>query len=74
MDYEDQAGKWIYKNRKNQKFAIGSVSEGVKKNAILDRLLAHGYINKNSVIFIDEIESALHPSEPCLLCDDCGKR
>ena len=28
-----------------------------------DRLLANGYLDNNSIIFIDEIESALHHEE-----------
>lgn len=69
MEYDEQDGRWIYKNKKNQKFAIRTVSEGVKKVAILDRLLSNGYINKDSVIFIDEIESALHPVAICDFLD-----
>lgn len=69
VDYDDGSGKWYYKNKKNQKFAIGAVSEGVKKIAIMDRLLANGYLDTNSAIFIDEIESALHPKEVCQFLD-----
>lgn len=60
VDYDENSGKWYYKNQKNQKFSIGATSEGVKKIAIMDRLLANGYLNGNSMIFIDEIESALN--------------
>lgn len=34
-----------------------------------DRLLANGYLDNNSIIFIDEIESALHPEEICQYFD-----
>ena len=61
VEYDDAANKWSYK-RGNQKYSIGATSEGVKKIAILDRLLANGYLTKSSVIFIDELESALHPT------------
>lgn len=61
VDYDDSSNKWYYK-KGNQKFSIGATSEGVKKIAILDRLLANGYLTKSSVIFIDELESALHPT------------
>lgn len=61
VDYDETTGKWSYK-KGNQKFSIGATSEGVKKIAILDRLLANGYLTKSSVIFIDELESALHPT------------
>ncbi len=61
VDYDDVANKWYYK-KGNQKFSIGVASEGVKKIAILDRLLGNGYLTRSSVIFIDELESALHPT------------
>lgn len=69
IEYEEGSGKWFYKNRKNQKFSIGATSEGVKKIAIMDRLLANGYLNNHSIIFIDEIESALHPAAVCQFLD-----
>ena len=69
VDYDEETGKWFYKNKKNQKFSIGATSEGVKKVAIMDRLLANGYLDNNSIIFIDEIESALHPEAICQFID-----
>lgn len=69
VDYDENGGKWYYKNKKNQKFSIGATSEGVKKIAIMDRLLANGYLNTDSIIFIDEIESALHPQAVCRFLD-----
>ena len=35
----------------------------------MDRLLANGYLSKDSVIFIDELESALHPTAICEFLD-----
>ena len=61
VEFDDSTNKWYYK-KGNQKFSIGATSEGVKKIAILDRLLGNGYLTKSSVIFIDELESALHPT------------
>lgn len=69
VEYDEDSGKWSYKNKKNQKFSIGATSEGVKKIAIMDRLLANGYLGYNSIIFIDEIESALHPKAVCEFLD-----
>lgn len=69
VDYDENSGKWFYKNKRNQKFSIGATSEGVKKIAIMDRLLANGYLDNNSIIFIDEIESALHPKAVCQFLD-----
>lgn len=58
--YEEESGKWVYK-KGNQRFAIGAAAEGVKKIGILDTLLGNRSLGLNSVIFIDEPESALHP-------------
>ena len=35
----------------------------------MDRLLGNGYINKESILFIDEFESALHPKAICDFLD-----
>ena len=69
VDYDDNSGKWYYRNEANQKFSIGATAEGVKKISIMDRLLGNGYINKQSVLFIDELESALHPNAICGFLD-----
>jgi AAA15 family ATPase/GTPase len=55
-------GEWILKKKNNFKFTINSTSEGVKKIALFDRLLGNRYLSKQSVVFIDEPEAALHPS------------
>ena len=62
VEYDETSGKWFYKNNRNQKFTIGATSEGVKKISIMDRLLSNGYLDNQSIIFIDEVESALHPT------------
>lgn len=69
VDYDERSGKWYYKDKDNYRFAIGATSEGIKKISILDRLLANGYLNDQSVIFIDEIEAALHPEAICKFLD-----
>ena len=53
--------KWIYKKGKS-KFAINTTAEGIKKIRILDTLLVNRHLSPKSVIFIDEPESALHPT------------
>lgn len=65
VDYDEQVGRWYYRNSNGQKFSIGATAEGVKKISIMDRLLANGFLSKDSVIFIDELESALHPTAIC---------
>ncbi|MDD3040644.1 ATP-binding protein [Bacteroides sp.] len=61
VEYDEISKRWLFK-KGNQKFAIGVTAEGVKKIAILDSLLANRYLEPNSIVFIDEPESALHPS------------
>jgi len=60
VEYDEASGHWQFKKDK-QKFSIGVTAEGIKKIAILDTLLGNRYLDKHSVVFIDELESALHP-------------
>lgn len=41
---------FLFRPKKKQRFSIGATSEGVKKIAIMDRLLANGYLGRNSII------------------------
>ncbi len=58
--YQEEKERWVYKKGRFV-YPIGVASEGVKKLAILDTLLGNRYLDPDSVIFIDEPESALHP-------------
>ena len=58
--YYDENDRWVYKQGRYI-FPINIASEGVKKLAILDTLLGNHYLDKDSVIFIDEPEATLHP-------------
>ncbi|MEA2028171.1 MAG: AAA family ATPase [Campylobacterota bacterium] len=60
IEFDTKQDKWVYK-RGNSKFSINTTAEGIKKIAILDTLLGNRYLTPQSVIFIDEPESALHP-------------
>ena len=60
VEFDSSANRWQFK-KGNQKFQIGSTAEGIKKIAILDTLLGNRYLTKDSIVFIDEPESALHP-------------
>lgn len=60
VEYDDASGRWQFKKGK-QRFPIGVTAEGIKKIAILDTLLGNRYLDAKSIIFIDELESALHP-------------
>lgn len=56
----DEDKQWIFVKGK-AKHPISVTAEGVKKIAILDRLLGNRMITPGSILFIDEPESALHP-------------
>lgn len=61
VEFDEKLGRWQFK-KGNQRFPIGVTAEGIKKISILDTLLGNRYLDQNSVIFIDEPESALHPA------------
>jgi hypothetical protein len=61
VEFDVQANKWVYKQG-SSKFSIMTTAEGVKKIAILDTLLGNRYLTPESILFIDEPESALHPT------------
>ncbi|MFZ3018633.1 MAG: ATP-binding protein [Gallionella sp.] len=68
VEYDEASGSWQFKKGK-QKFPIGVTAEGIKKIAILDTLLGNRYLSPDSIIFIDEPESALHPAAISQLLD-----
>jgi AAA15 family ATPase/GTPase len=68
IQYEEASNRWIF-TKGRHKFPIGVTAEGVKKIAILDTLLGNRYLNTESVVLIDEPESALHPSAISQLLD-----
>ena len=68
MEYDPAKEIWVYK-KGNSRFSINITAEGIKKIAILDTLLSNRYISPESVIFIDEPESALHPCAISQLMD-----
>lgn len=66
-----EEGQWVYRQG-NTKYSIHGTAEGVKKIAILDTLLGNRFLTPNSIIFIDEPESALHPTAIVKLLDILG--
>ena len=68
IDYNDGANTWVYTQGKS-KFSIGLAAEGVKKIAILDKLLGNRYLDNKSVLIFDEPESGIHPSAITKLMD-----
>lgn len=68
IEFDEISGRWQFK-KGNQKFPIGVTAEGIKKIAILDTLLGNRYLDNSSIVFIDEPESALHPTAISQLLD-----
>ncbi len=68
IEYDSGDEKWVYR-KGNSKFSIHATAEGIKKIAILDTLLGNRYLSPESLIFIDEPESALHPTAITQLLD-----
>lgn len=56
-----EGNEWYYKQG-NAKIGIHQTAEGVKKIAILHRLLGNKTLSPGSIICIDEPEAALHPT------------
>jgi AAA15 family ATPase/GTPase len=72
IEYDEFSNRWQFK-KGNQKFPIGVTAEGIKKIAILDTLLGNRYLSDGSIIFIDELEAALHPDAISKLIDIVAK-
>jgi AAA15 family ATPase/GTPase len=68
IEYDEPSGRWLFVKGRH-KFPIGVTAEGIKKIAILDTLLGNRYLHTDSVVLIDEPESALHPSAISQLLD-----
>lgn len=68
VEYDEASGRWLFVKGRH-KFPIGVTAEGIKKIAILDTLLGNRYLDINSVVLIDEPESALHPTAISQLLD-----
>ncbi|MBD5330187.1 MAG: ATP-binding protein [Bacteroides sp.] len=58
--YSKEKKTWQYIQGKNT-FDINLTSEGTKKIAIFDTLISNHFLTKDSIVFIDEPESGLHP-------------
>jgi predicted ATPase len=68
VEYVAETDKWVYKQG-NSRFSVNTTAEGIKKIAILDILLGNRFLMPDSVVFIDEPESALHPTAISQLMD-----
>ncbi|MGI9279909.1 MAG: AAA family ATPase [Endozoicomonas sp.] len=68
IEYDRQKKEWIYKVG-NARYSINATAEGIKKIGIMDTLVRNQYLTPDSVVFIDEPESALHPDAIIKLFD-----
>ena len=71
IEYDEASGRWLFVKGRH-KFPIGVTAEGIKKIAILDTLLGNRFLDTNSLVLIDEPESALHPTAISQLLDIIG--
>lgn len=62
IEFDDTKKTWVFRDNQNRTFDIDITSEGIKKISILDSLLGNHYLCKDSIVFIDELESNLHPN------------
>ncbi len=68
VEFDSDNLTWFYR-KGNSKYSIMVTAEGIKKIAMLDTLLGNRFLSKESIIFIDEPESALHPTAISKLLD-----
>lgn len=69
--YSKEKQLWQYVQGKNT-FDINITSEGTKKIGIFDTLIGNHFLTRDSIVFIDEPESGLHPSVLIELLDIVG--
>jgi AAA15 family ATPase/GTPase len=68
VEYDKSSMRWLFVKGRH-KFPIGVTAEGIKKIAVLETLLGNRHLNIQSVVLIDEPESALHPTAIAQLLD-----
>jgi ABC-type transport system involved in cytochrome c biogenesis ATPase subunit len=57
---ETDHGRFVF-TRAGDRFDMPAVAEGIKKIGIFARLIQNGSLRRNSILFIDEPETNLHP-------------
>ncbi|MDE6380582.1 MAG: AAA family ATPase [Muribaculaceae bacterium] len=70
--YSKDKQMWQYVQGKYT-YDINMTSEGTKKIAIFDTLIGNHFLTKDSIVFIDEPESGLHPGLLVELLDIIGQ-
>lgn len=66
--FDAKQKRWMF-NKGEVTLPIELASDGIKKIGILDTLLGNRYLSPKSCVFIDEIESSLHPEAISKLLD-----
>jgi len=66
--FDTRSDQWLFTQGANT-YTMGVTAEGIRKIGILDVLLGNHYLDRNSVVFIDEPGSALHPAAIAQLLD-----
>ncbi len=61
IEFNKDKNEWMFHDINRKEFSISLTSEGIKKVSILDALLGNHTLDRDSIIFIDEPEAALHP-------------
>lgn len=61
IEYTGQSEQPFLFKKGNQIFAMQQTAEGIKKIGILNTLIANGQLDKGTILFMDEPETALHP-------------
>jgi AAA15 family ATPase/GTPase len=69
IEFDNDRKRWYFINKAGQRFPMGITAEGIRKIGILEPLLSNRYLNENSIVFIDEPESNLHPTAISQLLD-----
>ncbi len=68
IEQDRQKKEWVYKVG-NARYSINATAEGIKKIGVMETLIRNRFLSKDSVVFIDEPESALHPTAITQLLD-----
>ncbi|MDZ7809378.1 MAG: AAA family ATPase [Arhodomonas sp.] len=59
---------WVFRSGRSE-YPVTITAEGIKKVAIIDRLIVNRTLSGESIVFIDEPESFLHPAAAIRLID-----
>lgn len=62
IEQTDQPDQPFIFKKGNQQFAMQQTAEGIKKIGILTTLITNRQLNRGTILFMDEPETALHPN------------